>query len=221
MCAAGVNDLNGEINDSPKQVKISKQETIDHRKAQIRATVDRLSKPRNYNTRVIVVQHCPNEKRTTDERSQIFERLCRSKHKIHTKISQENGCSPITVNRSFQEISEISNRLNKEIRRKETPRINRGPTKSLHELDNFVSRMSTPKTLKERKIHRKVEIEKHSLSRQDINKLCLKLSNPEYCRQRTPETKRLLDKRFSPVNTYAWHGLGYKVPQYLATEIVQ
>lgn len=205
-------------NDSPlQQIKITKKITLQQRKDLIRASVDRLSQPKTY-------QHMyvrPPEKVERRNVRQIVATADRlSKHRTcttHTARVPENRY----MNRSFENITEINDRLYKEIKRKEAPGMNRGPKKPIRDMDTFITRMSRPKTYREREISRNVFIERRPIVQEEINELCLKLSDPETSRSRTPDTKRLTDKRFAPVNTYAWQGLGYKVPEYMARNIVQ
>uniref|UniRef100_A0A7M5UJB8 Uncharacterized protein n=1 Tax=Clytia hemisphaerica TaxID=252671 RepID=A0A7M5UJB8_9CNID len=108
------------------------------------------------------------------------------------------------------ELNRINLRVSRPLNRHPSPTPARGTQKTLVEMENFLNRMSTPKHKKEREINRKVHIERNKkLTNKDINSLCSRLSDPRYARTRTPDTRRLLDRTFSPVNTYAWQGVAH------------
>ena len=234
ICSSMQNSNNGEINLEialpPQKVKVHKikKNTIAKKKALIRASVDRLSKPKTYVSLDLKSDDMDSPTRGTQKTKSVREIIA-----LTDRLSKIKPCSCSThqgvtvcdnkyMNRSFKKVTEIDERLCKEIKRKDAPGIDRGPKKSLHDLDGFIERMATPKKYKDRDIvSRSVNVETRTVTPQNINKLCLKLANPDSPLTRTPETKRILDKRYSPVNTYAWQGLGYKVPEYLAIHVVQ
>ena len=108
------------------------------------------------------------------------------------------------------EINQITERVSRPLKRHTRPPLERGTPKTLDYLENFISRMSTPKRVSERTINRSVAIERQKkLTNKDIHSLCSRLSDSKYARTHTPDTRRILDRTYSPVNTYAWQGIAH------------
>jgi len=108
------------------------------------------------------------------------------------------------------EIEQITNRVTRPFKRHTHPPLSRGTPKTLNDLESFINRMSTPKRVSERGINRSVAIEREKkLTTKDIHSLCDRLADSKYARKRTPDTRRLLDRTYSPVNTYAWQGIAH------------
>lgn len=133
-------------------------------------------------------------------------------NRLHSAKRTPTEKTPVvkTPKLTHTEVTGITERLQRPLRRPVTsPNVQRGPPKEIHELESFVERLSAPRKSKEKNINRKVQIERRELNKQDIQSLCHRLADPNYTRKRTPDTNRILDRTFSPVNTYAWQGLPY------------
>ena len=123
--------------------------------------------------------------------------------------------------RTQQEINVITDRLMTPIKRKnESQTFHRGSPKTMLELDEFIERISTPKPVRELSINQNNTREKRKLTKDEIDSLCKKLSDKDIARKRTPESRRLLDKSITPLNTYAWSGAGYYIDELRPENVV-
>ena len=123
--------------------------------------------------------------------------------------------------RTPQEINQITDRLMTPIKRKnENETFYRGPPKTMLELDEFIERISTPKKVREPPVNQNVVREKRKLTKDEIDSLCKKLSDKDIARKKTPESRRLLDKSITPLNTYAWSGAGYYIDELRPENVV-
>jgi len=132
----------------------------------------------------------------------------------HTKfIPQQENLRKIYDKQKNNDIQSTTKLLTSSTKRKEESHANRGKPKKLIDLESFINRLSTPKQYTKQEINRNVKIEKRVISPSEINALCNKLSDKRYALIRTPDTKRVLNRSFTPVNTYAWQGIGYNVDE--------
>ena len=92
-------------------------------------------------------------------------------------------------------------------KRREPPTLDRGRPHTSEQIEKIVDRLSSVKKHKEPVINRRVAIEKRDMTKSQQEKLVARLSDPNYARKRTPDTRRLIDKRYTPLNTYAWQGM--------------
>ena len=123
--------------------------------------------------------------------------------------------------RTQQETNAITDRLMTPIKRKnESQTFHRGSPKTMLELDEFIERISTPKPVREPSINQNNTREKRKLTKDEIDSLCKKLSDKDIARKRTPESRRLLDKSITPLNTYAWSGAGYYIDELRPENVV-
>ena len=190
------------------------------KKSLIKASVERLSKPKTYTEPEI---HSNTPKKTAKEVEEITERLHRNNLKCRTP---PNVVTNRFVDRTYNEITEIDQKLYDEAKQRKTlSTVNMSPAaRPLHQFRPLTARLSTPRKIREQEVKRQVQVERECVTNEDISKLCHRLTYPSqsnsFSRARTPETKRLLNKRFSPVNTYAWQGLGYNVSPTMAMTVV-
>lgn len=175
--------------------------------------INRLSQPKLYH-------HVTNKQRpsTTANRHKKKrlgpDEILSITNRLHSSKTTTTEKAPHTETRTpkltHTEVIEITERLQRPLHRPLiTSSLHRGPPKEIYELEQFVERLSTPKKSAERAVNRKVQIERRNLNKRDIDSLCHRLADPNYARKRTPDTNRVLDRTFSPVNTYAWQGLPY------------
>ena len=111
------------------------------------------------------------------------------------------------------ELEKFNQHISRPLNRKAGTAPPREKPRKLEDMEPFLSRLSTPKKTQGRSIDRFVHIErrnhKKELTKKEISSLCERLADPKYARSRTPDTRRLLDRTFSPVNTYAWQGIAH------------
>ena len=183
-----------------------------------RETINRLALPKyrvmteNCDSKSIPKKYVKNENimETTDRLSQP-KKLKESSKKM----------KKIYLPRTQQQINEITDRLMTPIKRKnENQTFYRGSPKTMLELDEFIERISTPKSVREPPVNQNVTREKRKLTKDEIDSLCKKLSDKDIARKRTPESRRLLDKSITPLNTYAWSGAGYYIDELRPENIV-
>lgn len=170
-------------------------------------TINRLARPKY---RIHVAQETKeHDRKSTRSQEEITDIAIRLHENTKGKRVNNTHRDTVTITRQNVDTDHVSERLVQPIKRKDQEKYSRGTAKHISELDDFVTRISTTKAHSGKPINRKVQIEKRCLSANDINDLCNRLADPIYTRPRTPDTRRLLDRTYSPVNTYAWQGLGF------------
>lgn len=197
-----------ELDDS----KFTKQQQITPRAERQRRPqtvnlefINRLSTPKMYYKKQPVLNKNNKKRLRPDEILNITNRLhSANNHTVKPPVKK-------TSRKPHTDATEITERLQRPLSRPKAPSNThqRGAPKEIHELVHFVERLSTPKKSAERTVDRNVQIERRNLNKEDIKSLCHRLADPSYARKRTPDTNRVLDRTFSPVNTYAWQGLPY------------
>jgi hypothetical protein len=175
--------------------------------------LNRLSRPKyevhcKRHTKYII-----NDKNTTKTRkmemTEIIDLTNRLSHEKKRRVKTPELVSD-SPRKSPEEIDKIIERVSRPLRRPKSPPPSQSTPKKLTDLENFIERLSTPKGIRERKINRNVTIEpKRKLNNNDITSLCERLADAKYAYRRTPDARRLLDRKFSPVNTYAWQGIAH------------
>ena len=149
------------------------------------------------------VEQSRKQPRSTDI-TEITNRL----HTNHNNQIHNNNMVKKTPSRSVTEIEVITERLQRPLKRPKASSMHRGTPRQIEHFEKFVERLSTPKKSSGRIIDRKVQLERKDMKQKDIEALCHRLADPNYTRSRTPDTKRVLDRTFTPLNTYAWQGIG-------------
>ena len=176
-----------------------------------RNRIDRLATPKTYHSQYEFGQNLRRRKKNTDDLNKITVRLCDrkqcEKETCNKPTHPEKNPDTLRKTISTTEVEEITERLSILHKRKESTSPNRGKAKLIYDLENFVDRISTPKPKRERPVSRKVLIEKRTLKAEEIIDLCGRLADKEYARAHTPDTKRIIDKTFMPVNTYSWQDI--------------
>ena len=208
----------------PKQgvyyIPMSSRYTIEH-------TRQRSSAPPDKNTINSKEQDGRNSTKQNFDQQRLIDISNRLSREQPRRGESAKPVSKICVNNNInsktipnKELDQLNKRMSRPLNRQSQtpPPVGEKPSppKKLSEMENSINRLSTPKRIKERTIDRFVLIErgrnnkkKTPLTNTEITGLCQRLADPKYARVRTPDTRRLLDRTFSPVNTYAWQGIAH------------
>ena len=199
--------------------RLSRKQILDKNSKKSTAIIDQESsgnKKQNYNQQQLI----EISNRLSREQPRRGER---AKSTTTTTTTTEGPNNSNNKNKTVptKDLEQLNKRMSRPLNR--TPKRERltpaTPTPmKMSELERSVDRLSTPKQVKERTVDRFVLIERGRQCRNNKNKpltnkeitgLCERLADPKYARTRTPDTRRLLDRTFSPVNTYAWQGIAH------------
>ena len=200
--------------------RLSRKQILDKNSKKSTAIIDQESsgnKKQNYNQQQLI----EISNRLSREQPRRGERAKSTTTTTTTTTEGPNNSNNKNKTVPTKDLEQLNKRMSRPLNR--TPKRERltpatPPPMKMSELERSVDRLSTPKQVKERTVDRFVLIERGRQCRNNKNKpltnkeitgLCERLADPKYARTRTPDTRRLLDRTFSPVNTYAWQGIAH------------
>lgn len=139
------------------------------------------------------------------EIEKLFNRLATFKKPQSPPLQRRKNGSGL----SNKDIDELFERLSKQKRPASPLPVNRGEARSQMDIDNMVARLSLSKKSQE-DCDKKESSSGPKMSKNDIAELVARLSNKEVAMEKTPDTKRVMDKKYGIVSSYAWNGCNHQ-----------
>eukprot|EP00794_Sanderia_malayensis_P009732 gene9732-10726_t len=151
---------------------------------------------------------------STSELESLIERLTKTKTNASpsTKQKQQGPAARKQASLSQKELDALIERLSAHKKAMEPVELNRGEKASAIYIDRLIDRLTA-------NINNKSDAEKNSAMKQrsnphmtneELTQLVQRLSNKEVAMEKTPDTKRIPDKTFGIVTSYAWNNNNFQ-----------
>ena len=140
-----------------------------------------------------------------EEAEELFERLAKHRKNPSPQAPRKN----IKAELSNEDIDGLFERLSKQRKPPSPPPINRGEVRTQMEVDSLVERLAVVKQPTETS-NGKSKANRLKLSKSAMQELVTRLSNKEIALERTPDAKRVMDKKYGIVSSYAWNGCNHQ-----------
>lgn len=139
---------------------------------------------------------------TRQEIEDLVERLSTVKKPEFTTHTDRKN-----IDLTKEEAEQMFERLSIRNRRvSSAPAPNRGQARSAIDIDEIVDRLATVKSYDAGPPTDQNGAKAVKLSKAGLQELVSRLSNKELALEKTPDTKRIVDKKFGIVSSYAWNG---------------
>ncbi len=113
------------------------------------------------------------------------------------------------ANLSQEDIDEISQRLSSHRKVPSQPEPNRGEKRSPMDIDRIVERLAVSKR-NDSEANQTDRRNNVKMSKKDFDEMVARLSNKETAMEKTPDRKRVPDKTFGIVTSYAWNNNNFR-----------
>ena len=176
--------------------------------SEIDALVNRLSKRKAESPKEATKQEGQKKiQLSKEDANKLFERLASLKRPPSPQpMPKTKHKNPGVTN---EEIDKFYERLAICKKPQSPPQVDRGEKGSSMDIDRMVERLSMPKIIHSRE-HMINSGKNIKLSKQEIQELVSRLSDKEIALEKTPDRKRIQDKTFGIVASYAWSGVNHQ-----------